>query len=277
MAETSAQATTHASYRPARINVIGMGISAVNMDQALGVIERAIAAGRHGYVCCAAVHSVLDAHRDPGLMQVFNRSLLTTPDGMPLVWLCRLAGYRHTRRVYGPDLLLAACAYGAQRGWRHFFVGGDPETLAKLERRVKAAVPDVIIQGGLSPSYADPEMPVIDSHAVDAIHRAQPDVVWVGLGTGKQERWMARHADTLTAPVLISVGAAFDFVAGTKRQAPSPIRRIGLEWLFRLITEPRRLWRRYIGYPELLWLLLAQVVGLRSFPIRDKPSGQDDG
>jgi N-acetylglucosaminyldiphosphoundecaprenol N-acetyl-beta-D-mannosaminyltransferase len=246
------------------------------MDQTLDLIGRTIDSGGSGYVCCVAAHSLIDAYHDRDLRQAFNQSLIATPDGMPLVWLCRLAGHRLTSRVYGPDLLLAACRYGVERGWRHFLLGANPETLANLRRRLEIEAPDVIIQGSLSPDYSDPAISSPDPDAVEAIDQAKVDIVWVGLGTGKQEHWMASHVDVLKAPVLIGVGAAFDFVSGSKRQSPKALQRLGLEWLFRLLSEPKRLWRRYLHYPEFVWLILMQALGLRSFPVGIHPGGEED-
>jgi N-acetylglucosaminyldiphosphoundecaprenol N-acetyl-beta-D-mannosaminyltransferase len=267
MAEPKDQAIPYQSNQPARVNVIGTGISAVNMVQTLDSIERVIVGGGPGFVCCAAVHSVLDAHRDPGLREAFNRSLLTTPDGMPLVWLCRMTGIRSTKRVYGPDLMRAACAFGERRGWKHFFLGGSPPTLQALSHALQATHPGIKIVGCLSPAYPDPSIAQIDRQVVEVINGTEPDIVWVGLGTGKQERWMARHLGAVEAPLMIGVGAAFDFLAGTKRQAPPLVRRAGMEWLFRLSTEPRRLWRRYGQYPLFGWLLLLQALGIRAYPL----------
>ncbi|MGA9192365.1 MAG: WecB/TagA/CpsF family glycosyltransferase, partial [Anaerolineales bacterium] len=212
MAEPKDQAIPYQSNQPARVNVIGTGISAVNMVQTLDSIERVIVGGGPGFVCCAAVHSVLDAHRDPGLREAFNRSLLTTPDGMPLVWLCRMTGIRSTKRVYGPDLMRAACAFGERRGWKHFFLGGSPPTLQALSHALQATHPGIKIVGCLSPAYPDPSIAQIDRQVVEVINGTEPDIVWVGLGTGKQERWMARHLGAVEAPLMIGVGAAFDFL-----------------------------------------------------------------
>jgi len=248
---------------PPRVNILGVGISAINMNIALKVIETWITKRESHYVCVTPVHSVMECQRDPQLRHIFNTSGMTTPDGMPLVWISRLKGFRHVDRVYGPDLMLALCERSVARGYRHFFYGGAegvPEQLAEvLQRRF----PGLVVAGTFSPPFR-PLTPEEDEHIVQMINKAVPDIVWVGLGSPKQERWMAAHVDRLTAPVLIGVGAAFDFHTGRKPQAPRWMQRSGLEWLFRLLTEPRRLWRRYlINNPLFVALVILQALGVR--------------
>jgi len=252
---------------PPRVNILGVGISAINMEIALAFIERWIAREEHHYVCITPVHSVMECQRDPELRRIFNASGMTTPDGMPLVWLSRLKGFQHVSRVYGPDLMLALCEQSVARGYRHFFYGGAtgvPEYLAaNLQRRF----PGLAVVGTYSPPFRS-LTPEEDAQVVQMINEANPDVVWVGLGSPKQERWMAAHVGRLTAPVLIGVGAAFDFHAGRKKQAPRWMQRSGLEWLFRLLTEPRRLWRRYlVNNPIFVTLVLLQTLGLRRYSL----------
>jgi N-acetylglucosaminyldiphosphoundecaprenol N-acetyl-beta-D-mannosaminyltransferase len=205
--------------------------------------------------------------RDAQLRAIFNRSALTVPDGMGTVWFLRALGHK-AGRVYGPDLLLAVCQHGVALGWRHFFLGGAPGVVERLIAKMITKHPDLKIAGTLSPIVGEHgESP---SDVVDVINTAQPDIVWVGLGSPKQEYWMAAHRDKLNAPVLVGVGAAFDFLSGTKPQAPAWVQRAGLEWLFRLLTEPRRLWRRYAGYPLFVLLALAQILGLARYPAEEK-------
>lgn len=251
-----------------RVNVLGMGVSPVDMDQALAAIDAAIKARKHAYVCCAAVHSVLDAQRDPQLRAIFNQSLLTTPDGMPLVWLCRRAGFLATSRVYGPDLLLSMCEHSLATGYRHSFLGAQPRVVEALAATLITAFPGLSIVGWSCPDYPSPDPIVPDRDAIDAVNAAKPDLLWVALGTGKQERWMALHVGRLDVPVMLGVGVAFDYLAGAKRQAPSYLRKTGLEWFFRLANEPRRLWRRYLSYPLFAWWLVQQELGVMESPIR---------
>ena len=242
-----------------RVDVLGVGVSPINMDTALEVIDRWITAGAHQYVCVAGVHGVMESQRDERLRQIHNAAGLVTPDGMPLVWLSRLHGWRNTRRVYGPDLMLDACERSLATGYRHFFYGGHEGVPDRLAERLRRRLPGLIVAG----TYAPPFRPLNADEDEEIVHRindAKPDIVWVGLGTPKQEHWMAQHRHRLTASVLIGVGAAFDFHAGLKRQAPRWMQQSGLEWLFRLGTEPRRLWQRYlVNNPLFVWLTLLQM------------------
>lgn len=250
-----------------RLNVLGVGISAIDMSQAVTTIGRWIGDGESRYVCVTPVHSVVECQKDRELRRIFNASGLTTPDGMPLVWLCHLKGHRHVERVYGPDLMLAVCRQSVTLRHRHFFYGGTSDTLEKLLRNLRRRFPELLIAGSLAPPFR-PLTPEEDAGVVQAINSSEPDIVWVGLGSPKQERWMAEHVDRLSASLLIGVGAAFDFHAGLKRQAPRWVRQSGLEWLFRLLSEPGRLWRRYlISNPIFIALIIAQLCGLRDFPL----------
>ena len=164
---------------------------------------------------------------------------------MPLVWLCRAAGYRYVTRVYGPDLMLALCKAGCASGLRHYFYGGAEGVPESLAQSLTRQFPDLQITGTFSPPYR-PLSPQEDSAIIDRINQTLPDIVWVGLGTPKQDFWVADHRGKVNAAALIAVGAAFDFHSGRVKQAPLWIQRSGLEWLFRLIQEPRRLWKRYL-------------------------------
>jgi N-acetylglucosaminyldiphosphoundecaprenol N-acetyl-beta-D-mannosaminyltransferase len=251
--------------RRARVNVLGLGIDPLTMPLAVATIGRWIASRERRYICVAAVHSVMACRHDPSLRGVFKRSGLTTPDGMPLVWLCRLAGHR-AERVYGPDLVLAVCAASVARGWRHYFFGGGPGVAQVLAERMQDRFAGLQVAGTFTPPFGDSSIEV-DEANVRRVNETLPDIVWVGLGTGRQEHWMADHRDRLEAPLLIGVGAAFDFLSGRKPQAPRWLQRSGLEWLFRLASEPGRLWPRYREYPLFLILLAAQRAGLREFRV----------
>ncbi len=184
---------------------------------------------------------------------------------MPVVWMLRWQGFKNVQRVYGPDLLQAACARSLETGWRHYFYGGAPQVAEKLKDKLCADYPGLQVVGMESPPFR-PLTAEEDEDAVQRIRQARPDIVWVGLGAPRQDFWMAEHLDRLGVPVLVGVGAAFDFLSGAKPQAPLWMRRSGLEWLFRLATEPRRLWRRYlIGNPRFLYLCLLQRLGLKRF------------
>lgn len=254
-----------------RANILGVGVSAINMDMAVAAIDGWIRAGTPQYVCVTPVHSIMECYDDPEVRAIYNRAGLVTPDGMPVVWLAQRLGYPHVRRVYGPDLMLAVCAHAAAQGYRHYFYGGAEGVAAELARILQTRFPGLAVAGALSPPFRalSPE----EDEAISAqIRDARPHIVWVGLGAPKQERWMAAHVGKVGAPVLIGVGAAFDFLTGRKPQAPRWMQRSGLEWLFRLASEPRRLFRRYLSANSRFIVLTAlQLSGLRRFPIQDVP------
>jgi N-acetylglucosaminyldiphosphoundecaprenol N-acetyl-beta-D-mannosaminyltransferase len=224
-----------------RVDVLGVQISAVSMDSAVAAVEQWIATGAREYVCVTGVHGVMESRRDPALREVHNTSGMTTPDGMPLVWAGRLAGAAGMTRVYGPDLMLALLQRAATRGWRSFFYGGAPGVADRLAKTMSTRFPGLEVAGAYSPGY--PPEPGAD---IERINAARPDIVWVGLSTPIQERWMAAHRGSIDAQVLLGVGAAFDIHAGLLAQAPRWMQRSGLEWTFRLAHEPRRLAGRYL-------------------------------
>jgi N-acetylglucosaminyldiphosphoundecaprenol N-acetyl-beta-D-mannosaminyltransferase len=228
-------------------DILGVRVSAIDMRMALRTIDEWVSLRQQRYVCVATVHSVMGAQEDPGFRTILNSAGLVTPDGMPLVWLCRRRGFPRTDRVYGPDLMLAACEAFLRRGTRHFFYGGAPGVPEELTERLRSRFPDLVVAGSYSPPFR-PLTPDEDDEVTDGINATNPDIVWVGIGNPRQEYWIAEHVGRLSAPVLIGVGAAFDFHAGVKKQAPRWMQRNGLEWLFRLAAEPRRLWRRYLVY-----------------------------
>ena len=254
------------SPNPVRINILGVNISAINMAMAVNTIENWIAHCDQHYVCVTPAHGVMECQGNAELRQIFNSSGLTTPDGMGIVWLLKLKGQRHVDRVYGPDLMLAICERSLNCGWRHFFYGGSTQVVEELAQRLQARFPGLNVLG----TYSPPFRPLTDEEdrlLIKQINALEPDIVWTGISTPKQERWMADHIGRIKAPVFIGVGAAFDFLSGHKRQAPKWVQRAGLEWLFRLVNEPNRLWRRYIQYPLFILLVLAQTLRIKRFPI----------
>jgi N-acetylglucosaminyldiphosphoundecaprenol N-acetyl-beta-D-mannosaminyltransferase len=187
----------------------------------------------------------MESQRDPTLRDIHNQSGLTTPDGMPLVWAARYAGAPTVSRVYGPDLFLTMAAHAQHDGTRWYFYGGKEGVAEELATRMRARYPGLQVVGVYSPPFRA-LTPDEDEAILRIINDARPDVVWVGLSTPKQERWMASHLGRVNASALIGVGAAFDIHAGNLRQAPHWMQRSGTEWIFRLMMEPRRLWRRYL-------------------------------
>ena len=257
----------HAGRAPGTTNVLGVAVSALNMERAIALVEEAVRTRRRGYICVAGAHGLVECQSDPGLRDAYNAAMAVTPDGMPLVWALHGDGHSDAGRVYGPDLMRLLFAKGVSSGMRHFLYGTTPESLTRLSEALQRQNPGAEIVGVFAPPFRP--LSALEEREVSAlINAVTPDVVWVGLSAPKQERWMAAMRDKLEAPVLIGVGAAFDFIGGNKPSAPEVLQRAGLEWAFRLATEPRRLWRRYAKIvPTYIWLRILQKTGLRRFPI----------
>jgi N-acetylglucosaminyldiphosphoundecaprenol N-acetyl-beta-D-mannosaminyltransferase len=249
-----------------RVNVLGVGISVLNLPAALAAIADAVRARRKGYICVTGVHGVMEAQTDAAFKNILNQAFLCTPDGMPMVWAGKLNGQRAMRRVYGPDLLLEVCAWGENNSCRHFFYGGADGVAGLLAQKLKAKFPKLEVVGTFTPPFralsADEQKKLAEQ-----IRAARPDIIWVGLSTPKQEKFMAEFLPKLEATLMIGVGAAFDFHSGRVKQAPRWMQRSGLEWFYRLCREPRRLARRYFRNNPLFVLnFLGQLTGLKKFP-----------
>lgn len=251
----------------AKVSLLGIGVDPVDMRSTIAAITGIIGKRSNGYICLAPAHSLMSARAHPELRSVFNRSSFTVPDGMGTVWFLRLLGYR-AGRVYGPDLMLAACQHGAALGWRHYFLGGAPGVAERLIARLQKEVPTFQVAGFYAPPFAS-QSAAENAAMLQRINDSQVDILWVGLGSPKQEFWMAKFREKINTPVLIGVGAAFDFLSAAKPQAPLWMQRAGLEWVFRLATEPRRLWRRYAAYPWFVILAFSQWLGLAKYPLEE--------
>jgi len=246
--------------------VLSVRVSAVQIAGVIQCMKRWIRepSGVH-YIAVTGMHGVMEARRDLSFERILNSADLVVPDGMPLVWLGRWHGHSLARRVYGPELMETFCRETGDQ-FTHFFYGGAPGTGKRLGETLQRRFGTRTV-GDYSPPFraltADE-----DAEIIALIERAAPDILWVGLSTPKQERWMYEHRDRLTVPVLVGVGAAFDFHTGQLRQAPRWMRENGLEWLFRLLAEPRRLWRRYLVYgSQFAWNVLLQIFKLKKFSI----------
>jgi N-acetylglucosaminyldiphosphoundecaprenol N-acetyl-beta-D-mannosaminyltransferase len=263
---------SHLSTQP-RVNVLGVGISSINMDAAVETIDGWIARRDRQYVTVTGVHGVMECQADERLRLIHNSAGMVTPDGMPMVWIGRWRGCRHMQRVYGPDLMAAVCARSPERGYRHFLYGGAEGVPEHLGQQLRKRYPGLTVVGTHSPPFHTLTAQE-DAAETALINKAKPDIVWVGLSTPKQERWMAAHRDRLSAPVLIGVGAAFDIHAGLKPEAPIWLKHSGFQWLFRLALEPRRLWRRYLlNNPAFLLRFMQQELGLKRYSL--EPAGQN--
>lgn len=261
---------------PPRCNVLGVGISAMNLNEATGlVVERSDASGRTGYVTITGVHGVMESRRDPELQKIHNRSFLSTPDGMPMVWIGKWMGYDEIDRVYGPDLMLKVVQGTAGSGRGHYFFGGSEGVADSLAERLQQQSPGVRVVGTQCPPYRELTA-VEEQELVKDLQETRPHFLWVGLSTPKQERFMhdflERNSD-LTKDwdhglVLLGVGAAFDFHSGRVRQAPRWMQRKGLEWFFRVCMEPRRLWKRYsINNTGFIFSIFPQLMDIKHYPL----------
>jgi N-acetylglucosaminyldiphosphoundecaprenol N-acetyl-beta-D-mannosaminyltransferase len=227
--------------------VLGVPLALTDYERTLDWIEDTVNRRARGYICVAAVHTVMAFQEDPQLRSAVLQSDLTVPDGQPLVWAMNLLGHNLPSRVYGPDLMKKACERAARTGRSFFLYGGRESALEHLRDELPRRYPGLRVVGARHAPFRDLTAEEADAIAGE-LNAAEPDVIWVGLGVPLQEKWMAAMRERLDAPVLVGVGAAFDFHAGLKRQAPDSLQRLGLEWAFRLYQEPRRLWRRYLRY-----------------------------
>jgi N-acetylglucosaminyldiphosphoundecaprenol N-acetyl-beta-D-mannosaminyltransferase len=243
----------------------------MNMRRLSELVGSAVRSRRklRGVFCTA--HMIVDSQSNAALRQAVNGADVVATDGMPLVWLSRLRGARGAERVYGPDAMLALSEHGLAGGWRHFYYGGTPDSVRALAKNLSSRFAGLTVAGTISPPFRPLSEDEKDRVATQ-INAARPDVVWVGLGMPKQELWAAEFQPRLEAPVILAVGAAFDFHSGTVKQAPRWMQRSGSEWLFRLTQEPGRLWRRYLlGNSRFLWLLLLEWLRPRMRPGRILP------
>jgi N-acetylglucosaminyldiphosphoundecaprenol N-acetyl-beta-D-mannosaminyltransferase len=248
-------------------NVLGTGVSALALDAACDRVLTARGQKKLGYICHATAYGINVARHDLTFRAALNGAWLTHPDGMPLVWLGRWHGYREITRVYGPDLMLAVCAAGRSVALRHYFYGGAPGVADLLREKLTIRFPGLNVVGCFTPPYRELTADEL-GHLKKDVTAAAPDIIWVGLSSPRQEKFMAQHGSELDAGLLIGVGAAFDFHSGRVPQAPRWMQRTGLEWLFRLSTEPRRLWRRYlIQNPLFVLRTLAQLSGAWRYPL----------
>ena len=244
----AAKADPNATYTAAGVSatrILDVPVSIINMSVALDTIVEWIRARRAHYICVRDVHGIMRAQDDAELKRIHYEAGLVTPDGMPLVWISRWRGHRTVSRVCGADLVSALCERSVQTGARHYFYGGKPGVAERMAAALTKRFPGLQVAGMGTPPFRALSS-AEDEAAVAEISKTNPDIVWVGLSTPKQEYWMRDHVGRIPGATLIGVGAAFDFYAGDVKRAPRWMHLLGLEWLHRLLSEPRRLWRRYL-------------------------------
>jgi N-acetylglucosaminyldiphosphoundecaprenol N-acetyl-beta-D-mannosaminyltransferase len=260
------------SLVPSR-HILGVRVDATSYHHAVAETTRWGSLGESRYVCVATVNNVIEAYDQPAYREVMDGADLVTPDGMPLVWALRLLGVGGATRVYGPDLTPMVCERAAALGIPVGFYGGAPEVLEDLTANLVRRYPELTIAYSYSPPFR-PLTPDENLQVIDSINRSGARILFVGLGAPKQEQWMAGKKGSVEA-VMLGVGAAFDFLSGRKRQAPVVLQRLGLEWLFRLLNEPRRLWKRYLyRNPRFVALFAAQLIGRPRSDVRTATGSQ---
>ncbi len=264
MATAIQQQADPATLSELSFRVLGVRVDAVQIPDAVRRMEEWIARREGGrYIAVTGMHGVTEAQHDSHFKKILNSAGLVVPDGMPLVWIGRRHGFDLRRRVYGPELMATFCEQTASKAYRHFFYGGASGVAEELASQFVSRFSGMVVAGTYSPPFRS-LTPEEDREIIHAIEGAQADIVWVGLSTPKQERWMFEHRHRLKVPVLVGVGAAFDFHTRRIAQAPAWMGDHGLEWLFRLSVEPRRLWRRYLVYgSEFAALALLELLGLK--------------
>ena len=241
---------------PELFHILGIPVSVINLQTACEHVQWALDQKKKGYVCVTGVHGLMEAFDKPEFLTILEQAYLVTPDGMPLSWLGWLKGRKNMDRVYGPDLMMEVCRISLQKGYTHYLYGGAQGTAEKLKESLQAKFKGLKIVGCHCPPFR-PLTSLEESELVSEISRLKPDVIWVGLSTPRQEDFMFKYLPQLDTTLMFGVGAAFDFHSGTVKQAPRWVQRSGLEWLYRLTQEPKRLWKRYARNNTLfLWRLL---------------------
>jgi N-acetylglucosaminyldiphosphoundecaprenol N-acetyl-beta-D-mannosaminyltransferase len=253
---------------PPTAEILGIPLAISDYEQVMDWMDAMIAADARGYMTAAAVNLVMSAQEDPQTLAAVLGATLAMPDGQPLVWALHALGHARATRLYGPDLMAGFCARAAASGTPIYLYGGrSPEALALLEERLRERFDGLRIAGGFSPPFRELTSEEAEQ-AIAEINSSGAAVVWVGTGQPKQEKWMLQMRPRLSAPLLVGVGAAFDFHAGLVSQAPRWMQRSGLEWMYRLSREPRRLWRRYARYNPLF------VAGFARQYVRQRRAGR---
>lgn len=243
-----------------KFTLLGVNVSAITIERSCVVIDSWITQNTPNYVCVTGVHGIMESQYDSLLRDIHNNAGLVVPDGRPLSWIGMLLGYNNIERVYGPNLMLAMCKIAEDKGYTNYLYGGALGIAEQLRDKLIKRFPKIKIIGTYTPSFR-PLSQEEELYIAKEFERLSPDIVWIGLSTPKQEYWMSNHINTLNAKVMVGVGAAFDFISGNKKGAPEWMQVSGLEWFFRLCTEPRRLWKRYlVGNSVFLYLICKEFI-----------------
>jgi N-acetylglucosaminyldiphosphoundecaprenol N-acetyl-beta-D-mannosaminyltransferase len=265
ISEKHVEMTPH-EPKVSKCNILDIDFDLIDYDRTIQTIEQCRRNGKKIYVTMTNPHSVMICHRDTDMKQATAGAHIILPDGAGIILAAKLLGYPDNGRTTGPMLMLRLCNWGRQKGYRHFFYGGAQAVAQRLADKLSGMYSGLDIVGTYCPPFR-PLSPEEDQFIIDTINATSPDIVWVGLGAPKQEKWMADHLGKIRATAMIGVGAAFDFHSGNIRWAPGWIRKIGLEWAYRLGREPKRMWRRNLDSP----LFLARVIAQRfkSVPVHN--------
>jgi N-acetylglucosaminyldiphosphoundecaprenol N-acetyl-beta-D-mannosaminyltransferase len=268
--------TSNSEFAHEYANVLGVNVSAIDLDKAVEMADRWIAGKNRGYICVTGVHGVMEAQSDSELLHILNNAFINTPDGMPMSWVGRLQGFNKMDRVFGPEFMASLCQVSIERSYRHFLYGGDSGVAELLKQKLENRFPGLQIVGTYTPPFRD--LTVEEEEAVFCqLQTLQPHILWVGLSTPKQEKFMARYVDRFEIPLMVGVGAAFDYHTGRISDCPAWIKRVGLQWLHRLVQDPRRLWRRYLkNNPAFLWKISLQIFKLKQYPTASKRTSEQE-
>lgn len=246
-------------------DVLGVRVSAINLQTAVRTADRWISEGHPGFVCVTSVHGIMQAQSDLAFRRILTRAVMTLPDGMPLTWVGRMQGFAEMDRVFGADFMMAMCRRAAERGYRIFLYGGEPGVAQVLSDSLQKAAPGLQVAGTYTPPFG-PLNSDQEHELIEQVRASKPHILWVGISTPKQERFMAEYCERLQVPLMVGVGAAFDFNSGRIRDCAEWIKRAGLQWLHRMIQDPKRLWRRYlVNNSAFLWRITWQLLGIRNY------------
>lgn len=259
------------SFAHRHANVLGVRVSALTLDRAVDLADAWLATrAGEAYICMTGVHGVMEARADPSLRRILNEALLNAPDGMPMSWVGHCQGHHSMDRVFGPDFMSEMCLLSVERRYRHFLYGGEPGVAKSLRQALQRRFPGLNVVGTFTPPFRSLNLEE-ESSLAEQLQTSHPDIMWVGLSTPKQERFMAHYVGRLQVPLLVGVGAAFDFHTGRIRDCAPWIKRCGLQWLHRLAQEPRRLAPRYLrNNPAFLWHIALQLAGARRYSEGDE-------